>query len=853
MKDKIFGQVRIFYFITGISAFLFLANDISGQLPLIQHLDASIEGSIVTDGSDAVTEWIDQTTFSNNATISAGTVYRVQDGSLSWLDFGGGRNMLELFNSAESDEWLDQSSGSGGFCVILSFKMISLHTEWNDLIGNSSAVSSGFGLRYSSSGSIRSYLGGTVVTGSNIEAGDAVILAFNYSAASGLFKLWDSKSKSTVSGNISKGDFSQASAVTLGSTTNNSRYFIGYVGEVKIYNNVLSEEDFQNETMNLFQKWVSADMEKDPPTPDPATFSVEPAGISGSLITMTATTGYDINGPVEYLFTETTGNPGGTGSGWQTNPNFRDADLDPLIQYAYTVTMRDAYGNAGKTSDPVSAATLAYSQPGQENELEYGAFYGYQGWHFAEGDGRIHSNDWVHWFENNIADADHIHGDMWPDLREYDPNNLYETQMKYPNAKTAKVYSSHDYSTIDLHVKWMKEYGIKGCVVQRFTSSIDQLNKLEQGDKKIRDIMTACENYGLKFWIMHDSGQGDENEYERITKDWKHLVDDLDVLQSPAYTWQNGLPVYGLWGLGVNTRQWTAAGAAEILDFYQKGEDNYRTYVVAGVPVIWRTDPPPGWNVVFDRVDMISPWRTIFNDPDKYKARMQADFNYCNDKGIDYNPVVSPGASTKHLRDSDDMRNWKPRNGGYFLWEQVYEVCKMGSRFMYVAMFDEVDEGTAMYKMVETTDGLPLGADQVPLNEDGYDLPSDWYLQVGTEIQKMLEGSINLTPDLPISPDLVEPGTNLEEELEINSSNSLKVYPLPANMQLFIKGVKTKSRYQVIDLLGKRHLEGELLNNSLDISGLSEGLYILNIDEVSIRFIKTGKNINCRPGSSKEL
>ncbi len=23
--------------------------------------------------------------------------------------------------------------------------------------------------------------------------------------------------------------------------------------------------------------------------------------------------------------------------------------------------------------------------------------------------------------------------------------------------------------------------------------------------------MTACEKYGIKFWIMHDSGKGDEN------------------------------------------------------------------------------------------------------------------------------------------------------------------------------------------------------------------------------------------------------------------------------------------------------------------------------------------------------
>lgn len=822
--------MRISYFIISISAFLFLANDIFGQLALIQHLDATLEASIVTDGSDAVTEWIDQTTYNNNATISAGTVYKVQDGSLSWLDFGTGLNMLELFNSAESDDWLDQSSSTGGFCVILSFKTISIHSEWNDLIGNSSSISSGFGLRYSNSGSIRSYLGGTVITGSNIEAGDAVVLAFNYNASSGLFELWDSKSKSTISGSIAKGDFSEVSAVTLGSTSNNSRYFNGYVGEVKIYNNVLSDEDFQNESMNLFLKWVTADMEKDPPTPDPATFSIVPTGISGSLITMTATTGSDMHGPVEYLFTETTGNQGGTGSNWQTNPNFRDGDLDPLTQYAYTVTMRDVYGNVGTTSDPVNATTLAYSQPGQENELEYGAFYGYQGWHFAEGDGRIHANDWVHWFEENIPDATHIHGDMWPDLREYDQDKLYETLMNYPNGDKVELYSCYDYSTIDLHVKWMKEYGIKGCAVQRFTSSIDQLNKLEQGDKKIRDIMTACEKYGVKFWIMHDSGQGDENEYERITNDWKHLVDDLDVLQSPAYTRQNGLPVYGLWGVGVNTRQWTPDGVAEILDFYQNGEDKYQTYVIAGVPVIWRTNPPAGWDVVFDRVDMISPWRTIFNDPDKYKIRMQEDFEYCNSKGIDYNPVISPGASTKHLRDSDDMRNWKPRYGGHFLWKQAYEVINMGSKFMYVAMFDEVDEGTAMYKMVETTDGLPVGADQVPLNEDGYNLPSDWYLQVGTEIQKMLEGSIALTEDMPLTPQL--------SGIQYSDLQSLiTIYPVPANRQIFIKGSILNSRYRVFDVLGIKRMEGELINNNIDISSLSEGLYILNIDGVSPRFI----------------
>jgi len=47
----------------------------------------------------------------------------------------------------------------------------------------------------------------------------------------------------------------------------------------------------------------------------------------------------------------------------------------------------------------------------------------------------------------------------------------------------------------------------------------------------------------------------------------------------------------------------------------------------------------------------------------------------------------------------------------------------------------------------------PVGPIQTPLNIDGYDVPSDWYLRVGREAQKMLDGRIALTPDLPIDPE----------------------------------------------------------------------------------------------------
>lgn len=92
----------------------------------------------------------------------------------------------------------------------------------------------------------------------------------------------------------------------------------------------------------------------DPPTPNPATFDVMPVAISSSAITMTATTGYDVDGAVEYLFTETTT---GANSGWITSNTYTASGLTASTTYTYTVTMRDSFGTQGTASDPASAVT----------------------------------------------------------------------------------------------------------------------------------------------------------------------------------------------------------------------------------------------------------------------------------------------------------------------------------------------------------------------------------------------------------------------------------------------------------------------------------------------------------------
>lgn len=226
---------------------------------LIQHLDASITESIIVDDTSNVTTWIDQSGAGNNAVALSGEVYyKSNEDDKAWLDFGNTQNTLQLFSAVESDDWLDQSTGNGGFCVMLSFKINGIINNWNDLIGNSTAVSQGFGLRYGNSGSIQGYLGGKTINvgGSKLAVGDQVIFAFNYNAASGTYEFWDSKNSNSVTGTIDAKDFSLDVPVTLGSTLADSRYFDGYIGEVKIYKNSLSSFDFKAQRDSLAQKWT---------------------------------------------------------------------------------------------------------------------------------------------------------------------------------------------------------------------------------------------------------------------------------------------------------------------------------------------------------------------------------------------------------------------------------------------------------------------------------------------------------------------------------------------------------------------------------------------------------------------
>jgi hypothetical protein len=227
----------------------------------------------------------------------------------------------------------------------------------------------------------------------------------------------------------------------------------------------------------------------------------------------------------------------------------------------------------------------------------------------------------------------------------------------------------------------------------------------------------------------------------------------LKVTESPRYLRHRGRPLVSVWGIGFPDRPASAAQAAALIDwFHNNPNPKYRATVKAGVPTDWRTQT--GWTSVYHQYDVISPWTvgrfTNVAGADNYKATLVADLADARANGVDFMPVVFPGFSWFEL--NNGPKNQIPRQGGQLYWRQIYNAISAGSTMIYGAMFDEVDEGTAMFAVSPTQATQPAQAYFLPLDADGYKLPSDWYLRLGGYVGRTLHGEMPLQSTMPLVP-----------------------------------------------------------------------------------------------------
>jgi hypothetical protein len=382
---------------------------------------------------------------------------------------------------------------------------------------------------------------------------------------------------------------------------------------------------------------------------------------------------------------------------------------------------------------------------------------GYQGWFSAPGDGSA-QNSWVHWFGNNTPDAANAHFDLWPDTSELDADELFSTSMTYSNGTPAKLYSAYKQKTVVRHFKWMQEHNLDGVFFQRFLSDLNGANISALRNQVAVNVRVGAETHGRVFAIMYDiSGYATNTLVSKLTNDWLYLVNTQQVTNSSAYLHHNGKPVVAIWGFGFNGRLDSPQQAQQVIDWFKAAGCT----VMGGLPTNWRTltgdaQTNPAWSNVFRSFDVISPWSvgrySNNSGADSFRNNyIVPDLAECTSHGIDYLPVIFPGFSWANLK-QNGLYNQIPRNGGNFYWRQAYNAVQSGCTMVYGAMFDEVDEGTAMYKCVTTAAQLPAQGTFVPLNIDGYNLGSDWYLRLADQAGKMLRGEIPVTSTIPITP-----------------------------------------------------------------------------------------------------
>ncbi len=431
----------------------------------------------------------------------------------------------------------------------------------------------------------------------------------------------------------------------------------------------------------------------------------------------------------------------------------------PVIWRSLTNTVATTNG-ANKVILPLSSQTTFFSlNHGVDATTMYGKLLmGYQGWFACPNDGSA-PNQWWHWFHNQTPTAANVNTDFLPDTSEYTSNELFNTQMTYSDGSPVQLDSSAVGTTVLRHFQWMEQNQLDGVFLQRFLTDLSSPQFFSFRNQVTSNVRAGAEAYGRVFAIMYDvSGQPTNTLISNITNDWRYLVNTMHITNSTRYLCHKGKPVVAIWGFGFNDGGHLASPqqAQTVINWFKA----QGVTVMGGVPTYWRTlqndsYTNAAWTPVYLSFDVISPWAVgrygNNSGADNYTASVTIpDLAECKTNAIDYMPVAFPGFSWHN--ENGGTLNQIPRNGGSFYWRQIYDDVHAGCNMIYGAMFDEVNEGTAMYKLVPTTAQLPAQGQFLALDADGITLSSDWYLRLANQAGKMLRGEIPLQTTIPISP-----------------------------------------------------------------------------------------------------
>ncbi|MEM7791632.1 MAG: glycoside hydrolase family 71/99-like protein [Verrucomicrobiota bacterium] len=407
-------------------------------------------------------------------------------------------------------------------------------------------------------------------------------------------------------------------------------------------------------------------------------------------------------------------------------------------------------------SETIEEAKILPSADGLEGKV----FAGYQGWYRTPIDGS--GLGWEHYESfDEIFMPGYCGIDYWPDMSELDEDEKYPTTFDHADGSTAHVFTSQNPKTIKRHFKWMEQHGIDGVFLQRFAHDVlegghHQWELLQPSNNKIVEYVQAgAKAHGRAYAIMYDLTSVRHGEMPMVMDDWRGLCDRLDFLKDRNYLHHRGKPLVAIWGVGFSdNRKYTLDEVATLIDFLKNDPVYGGCSVLLGVPTYWRTldrdtTSDPKLHDLIRSADALLPWtvgrfggsQTALKRGESIVAK---DQKWCDDNGVQYLPLIFPGFSWgNRYKFKDAKYDHIPREGGLFLWSQAIAAKRAGANTLYVAMFDEMDEGTQIFKV---TNDPPVG-DSPFLSYEPFE--ADYYLELTGAIGQMLRGEIPDTEELP--------------------------------------------------------------------------------------------------------
>lgn len=385
---------------------------------------------------------------------------------------------------------------------------------------------------------------------------------------------------------------------------------------------------------------------------------------------------------------------------------------------------------------------------------------GYQGWFNTAADGA--GKGWKHYRRNGRFEPGHCSIDFWPDVSEY--KQVYETPFRYSDGSPAYVFSSYDESSVELHFKWMADYGIDGAFVQRFIHQLATPKIKNHYDVVFDSAIRSAAKFNRAISIRYDLTAMKSGDEQVLLKDLDKLNRTYDFVgrqQSPTFLHHKGKPLIAIGGVGFSddVSADEDVGHLRTAEFLV-AELRRRGYsIMLRVPAQWRTrrgqlvvqtpDQQAKLLEIVKSCDIVMPWHVGAYRADSYVGgrwprRIAEEIRWCESFGIDYVPVIYPGFSRANLKGGEDG-SFRPRDRGSFYWLQASSAINAGAKMIFVAQFDEMDEGTQVFKCSRRV----LVGDS-PFVSYGSDVGTDHYLWLTGEVAKLLTGQRASSEAVPI-------------------------------------------------------------------------------------------------------